>query len=108
MACYQQLKYYACATQENSIGQDFALYYLAYAAYMELRGNFSKADAIFQSGLERYMSCCWQSATVQLATETNRQHSVLPCCWHSSAMMQAGDWDKQMTLVVAVQIGSSN
>ena len=58
VVCYCQLKYYACATQENSIGQDFALYYLAYAAYMELRGNFSKADAIFQSGLERYMSWC--------------------------------------------------
>lgn len=39
--------------KENSIGQDFALYYLAYAAYMELRGNFSRADDIFQSGLER-------------------------------------------------------
>ena len=70
VACYSQ-QYYACATQENSIGQDFALYYLAYAAYMELRGNFSKADAIFQSGLERYMSCCEQSAIVQLTNETN-------------------------------------
>jgi len=39
--------------QENNIGQDFALYYLAYAAYMELRGNFAKADAIFQDGLAR-------------------------------------------------------
>lgn len=39
--------------QENNIGQDFALYYLAYAAYMELRGSFTKADAIFQDGLAR-------------------------------------------------------
>ena len=39
--------------QENGIGQDFALYYLAYATYLELRGNFSKADATFQTGLLR-------------------------------------------------------
>ena len=43
----------SCHLQENNIGQDFALYYLAYAAYMELRGNFAKADAIFQDGLAR-------------------------------------------------------
>ena len=39
--------------QENDIGQDFALFYMAYAAFMELRGNFGKAEAIFQKGLER-------------------------------------------------------
>ena len=43
----------SCHLQENNIGQDFALYYLAYAAYMELRGNFAKADAILQDGLAR-------------------------------------------------------
>lgn len=52
--------YIVLALQENGIGQDFALYYLAYAAYMELRGNFPKADAIFQSGLERYCMSSWQ------------------------------------------------
>ena len=49
------------AVQENNIGQDFALYYLAYAAYMELRGSFAKADAIFQSGLARYATRCQQT-----------------------------------------------
>lgn len=43
----------SCHLQAHKIGQDFALYYLAYAAYMELRGNFAKADAIFQDGLAR-------------------------------------------------------
>lgn len=40
--------------QENSIGQDFALYYLAYATYLELRGSFAQADSVFQEGLTRF------------------------------------------------------
>ena len=40
-------------SQENGIGQDFALFYIAYAAYLELRGNFAKAEAVFQAGLEK-------------------------------------------------------
>ena len=40
--------------QENEIGQDFALFYMAYSAFMELRGNFGKAEAIFQKGLTRF------------------------------------------------------
>ena len=39
--------------QENDIGQDFALFYIAYAAYLELRGSFEKAESVFQSGLKR-------------------------------------------------------
>ena len=39
--------------QENSIGQEFALYYLAYATYLELRGNFATAETVFQEGLSR-------------------------------------------------------
>jgi hypothetical protein len=39
--------------QENDIGQDFALFYSAYAAYLELRGSFEKAEAVFQTGLKR-------------------------------------------------------
>jgi len=44
-----------CASllQENDIGQDFALFYTAYAAYLELRGSFEKAEAVFQTGLKR-------------------------------------------------------
>ena len=40
-------------SQENGIGQDFALFYIAYAAYLELRGNFAKAEAVFEAGLEK-------------------------------------------------------
>ena len=52
--------------QENDIGQDFALYYLAYAAYMELRGNFAKADAIFHDGLARYASSVFAQSLLLL------------------------------------------
>lgn len=63
---------FVLASQENSIGQDFALYYLAYAAYMELRGNFPRADAIFQSGVERYCMSSWQLCAKPL-TKSLRQ-----------------------------------
>jgi hypothetical protein len=39
--------------QEHGIGQDFAMYYIAYAAFSELRGNFTRAESIYQQGLER-------------------------------------------------------
>ena len=39
--------------QEHDIGQDFALYYMAFATYLELRGSFAKAEAVFEAGLER-------------------------------------------------------
>lgn len=39
--------------QEHDIGQDFALYYMAFATYLELRGSFAKAEAVFKAGLER-------------------------------------------------------
>lgn len=39
--------------QENGIGQEFALYYLAYATYLELRGSFAMAETVFQEGLSR-------------------------------------------------------
>ena len=39
--------------QEHDTGQDFALYYIAFATYLELRGSFAKAEAVFEAGLER-------------------------------------------------------
>ena len=39
--------------QEHDIGQEFAMYYIAYAAFSELRGNFTKAESIYQHGLQR-------------------------------------------------------
>jgi Mad3/BUB1 homology region 1 len=39
--------------QDHNIGQDFALFYIAYATYLELKGNFGKADAVYKLGLER-------------------------------------------------------
>ena len=44
--------------QEHDIGQDFALYYTAFATYLELRGSFAKAGAVYEAGLER---CAMQS-----------------------------------------------
>ena len=43
----------AHSLQEHGIGQDFAMYYIAYAAFSELRGNFSRAESIYQQGIER-------------------------------------------------------
>lgn len=40
--------------QEKQIGQDFALFYEAYATYYELRGNCPAADAVYQDGINRY------------------------------------------------------
>lgn len=40
------------AMQEHGIGQEFAMYYIAYAAFSELRGNFTRAESIYQQGLE--------------------------------------------------------
>lgn len=33
-------------TQENGIGLEHALYYIAFATYLELRGSYAKADAV--------------------------------------------------------------
>ena len=43
----------SCYTQENEIGLDHALYYIAYATYLEFRGNYAKADAVYQQGINR-------------------------------------------------------
>ena len=42
--------------QEHNIGQVFCVYYVAYAAYLELRGSYAKADAVFRAGLQRWIS----------------------------------------------------
>ena len=39
--------------QEHNIGQGFSLYYIAHAAYLELRGNYARADAVLQEGERR-------------------------------------------------------
>ncbi|CAL8470128.1 g9670 [Coccomyxa elongata] len=39
--------------KEHNIGQDFCVYYVAYAAYLELRGSYAKAEGVFQAGLQR-------------------------------------------------------
>jgi hypothetical protein len=55
--------------QENDIGQDFALFYTAYAAYLELRGSFEKAESVFQTGLKRY-----EHQQTDVSLEQNTQH----------------------------------
>ena len=39
--------------QEHNIGQNFALYYIAYAAYLELRGSYAKALEMYNAGLDK-------------------------------------------------------
>lgn len=39
--------------RENNIGQGHALYYIAYATYLELRKNFGRADTMYQQGINR-------------------------------------------------------
>jgi checkpoint serine/threonine-protein kinase len=39
--------------KENEVGQSHALFYIAYATFLELRGSYSAADNVFQQGLNR-------------------------------------------------------
>lgn len=39
--------------EDHSIGRDHALFYEAYAAYLELKGNFSQAELVYQEGINR-------------------------------------------------------
>jgi uncharacterized membrane protein len=41
-----------CA-QSRSIGADLALFYEAYATWLELRGAYAKAAAVYTEGLQR-------------------------------------------------------
>ncbi|PRW05791.1 mitotic checkpoint serine threonine- kinase BUB1 [Chlorella sorokiniana] len=36
---------------ENGIGQEHALFYVAHATYLEARGGYAKADAVYQQGI---------------------------------------------------------
>lgn len=47
--------------EDHNIGRDHALFYEAYAAYLELKGNFSQADLVYQEGVKRCVSAVeWQ------------------------------------------------
>lgn len=61
--------------QEHSIGQGFSLYYIAHAAYLELRGNYARADAVLQEGERR----CAAAAPGSACGRTGL-HSVGPLC----------------------------
>lgn len=39
--------------QEHGIGQDHALFYEAYAAFLELKGNYAAGAAVYQAGIDR-------------------------------------------------------
>ncbi|KAK9786058.1 hypothetical protein WJX73_000032 [Symbiochloris irregularis] len=39
--------------QTHGIGQDLALFYVAYAAFLELRRSFSKAETVLKDGIKR-------------------------------------------------------
>lgn len=42
--------------EDQGIGRDHALLYEAYAAYLELKGNYSQAELVYQEGVNR---CVW-------------------------------------------------
>lgn len=39
--------------KENEVGQEHALFYIAFATYLELRGNYTAADNVYQQGINR-------------------------------------------------------
>ena len=39
--------------KENEIGQEHALFYIAYATFLELKGNYASADKVYQQGINR-------------------------------------------------------
>ena len=39
--------------KEHGIGQGHALFYIAYATFLELRGNYAAADNVYQQGINR-------------------------------------------------------
>lgn len=42
--------------QDRGIGRDLALLYEAYATFLELKGNFPRADLVYQEGVNRCAS----------------------------------------------------
>jgi hypothetical protein len=44
-------------SQHHGIGQEYALFYEARAAFLELRGNFKLALAVYEAGITR---CVWR------------------------------------------------
>jgi hypothetical protein len=42
-----------CCAQDKGIGQDYALFYEAFATYLELKGSFGSADQVYQAGIDR-------------------------------------------------------
>lgn len=77
--------------EDHNIGRDHALFYEAYAAYLELKGNFSQADLVYQEGIKRCVphstnaaACCsmWH-LTCALAGAARPGL----CCWRSSVRL---------------------
>lgn len=44
--------------KENEIGQEHALYYIAFATYLEMRGNYARADSVYQQVCGRGRLVC--------------------------------------------------
>ncbi len=43
-----------CHPQDKDIGQEHALFYVAHASFLEIRGAHSRAEAAYKQGLERW------------------------------------------------------
>jgi hypothetical protein len=44
--------------QDKGIGLDHALYYEAYATYLELRGSCAAAETLYEQGIARCVCAC--------------------------------------------------
>lgn len=61
--------------EDHSIGRDHALFYEAYAAYLELKGNFSQAELVYQEGVNR----CVDRDRVKANQAAAASWSLEPC-----------------------------
>lgn len=64
--------------EDHNIGRDHALFYEAYAAYLELKGNFSQADLVYQEGVKRYVPAVGQQRSLTLPGSVRSLHLHLP------------------------------
>lgn len=68
--------------EDHSIGRDHALFYEAYATYLELKGSFSQAELVYQEGINRWGGGCWCTCFVRM-THTSSLFKPVCCISHN-------------------------
>jgi hypothetical protein len=104
---------FAAARQEHGIGQGFALFYIAHAAYLELRGSYKRAEAVFQAGLDRRVPvtstpsapccrhACMHAALLQhLSTCSSMRSRFTPRCLGTSCVVCAPRFPPQCCIPI--------